>query len=202
MRSPTYGVERLVRIVQQCLAMPRVCTVCSHPERDAINEAIVAGQVKRRIATQFKIGEKAVRDHAEAHLPERLLQASRAAEIVSADSLVLLADDLYQRARTLVNEAKADDGATALRAIGEARATLELLVRLRVQVDQHLSRQQAQVFVEHLLIWAGTQMEDHTFTALREHLERTWPTYFGPTKIAQEQARERFRREIGALLYP
>jgi hypothetical protein len=33
--------------------MPMTCTVCAHPERKAIDKALVAGAAKRRIAADY-----------------------------------------------------------------------------------------------------------------------------------------------------
>ena len=49
--------------------MPHLCTVCRHAERDAIDAALVAGNTSnRRIASQHRLSEAAVRRHKAAHL--------------------------------------------------------------------------------------------------------------------------------------
>jgi hypothetical protein len=55
--------------------MPQLCTVCSHAEHHQINLAIVRGEMpNRRIASQFRLTERAVRHHRAEHLPAVLEQ--------------------------------------------------------------------------------------------------------------------------------
>lgn len=55
--------------------MPQVCTVCAHPERVAIDTALVAGTSNRRVAAQFNISESGVRRHKAEHLTQLLAKA-------------------------------------------------------------------------------------------------------------------------------
>jgi hypothetical protein len=50
----------------------RPCTVCSSPERVAIDKALVDGEPRRRIAARFGVPETSLRRHAVEHLPEVL----------------------------------------------------------------------------------------------------------------------------------
>jgi len=56
--------------------------------RDAIEDAFIAGTPKRRIATRFGIGEKAVRHHIREHLPALLALARDAERVARADTLL------------------------------------------------------------------------------------------------------------------
>src|SRR5688500_17842396 len=60
--------------------MPRACTICIHPQRDAIDKAIVSGESNRRIAAQFGLAETSIRRHAETHLPASLLASEQVKE--------------------------------------------------------------------------------------------------------------------------
>jgi len=58
--------------------MPQRCTICTHPERTAIDRALVAGeQSNRRIASQFSVTEGAVRRHKAEHVPRALVEAAQ-----------------------------------------------------------------------------------------------------------------------------
>ena len=57
--------------------MPRVCTICTHPDRDLIDHDLVIGIANRRISAQWHLSEAAVRRHKADHLPERLQQAHK-----------------------------------------------------------------------------------------------------------------------------
>jgi hypothetical protein len=49
--------------------MPRVCTICTHPERAAIDQALVGGESAPRIAAKYRVSEDAVTRH-RAHMAE------------------------------------------------------------------------------------------------------------------------------------
>jgi FixJ family two-component response regulator len=55
--------------------MGRICTRCSHPQRQEIDRALVAGRGNRRIAARYGLSENALRRHRGEHIPELLLQA-------------------------------------------------------------------------------------------------------------------------------
>jgi transposase len=40
--------------------MPRRCTVCDHPEKHSIDEALVSGAPYRSVAKRFELSESAV----------------------------------------------------------------------------------------------------------------------------------------------
>ncbi len=57
--------------------MSRTCTVCMHPERTAIDRALVAGEVMRNVALRFAISFAALQRHKANHLPEVLAEAKQ-----------------------------------------------------------------------------------------------------------------------------
>ena len=58
--------------------MPRSCTVCEHPEREAIDSALVGDASNRSVASLYDVSEAAVRRHKANHLPAKLVIAERA----------------------------------------------------------------------------------------------------------------------------
>ncbi|HZS09425.1 MAG TPA: hypothetical protein VFD58_31625 [Blastocatellia bacterium] len=78
--------------------MPRVCTVCSHPERGAIDAVLVAGEPYRSIAKRFGASEQAMFRHKADHIPTILAQAQDAAEMAHGDSVL---DELRRCAERL-----------------------------------------------------------------------------------------------------
>jgi hypothetical protein len=54
--------------------MPRRCTICDHPTRDAIDQALVAGQALRDIAGHYHLSKSALARHKESHAPPALIQ--------------------------------------------------------------------------------------------------------------------------------
>ena len=117
--------------------MPRRCTICDHAERAEIDQAIVRGATLWEIAGKFGISKSAVHRHAEAHIPEALKHAMRASEAAHGDALLGQVLDLRDRALGVLEKAEsAEDHRTALAAIREARATVELLAKLVGELDE------------------------------------------------------------------
>ncbi len=117
--------------------MPRSCTVCSLPRREAIDRALVGGASNRSVASLYDVSEAAVRRHRSNHLPARMVMAEKAAELVEADNLLDQVGDLQRRALAILDRAEeAGELKTALSAIREARGNLELLAKLLGELDE------------------------------------------------------------------
>lgn len=116
--------------------MPRACTICSRPGRDAIDRALVEGTPNRRIASQHGVTERAVRNHKANHLPATLVKAQDAQEAADADDLLVQVRGLQARTLAILEAAEgASQHRTALSAIREARSNLELLAKLLGELD-------------------------------------------------------------------
>lgn len=116
--------------------MPRTCTVCSHPELEAINKALVGDASNRSVASLHDVSEAAVRRHASNHLPAKLVMAEKAIEVAEADDLLAQVQDLQSRTLSILQEAESTkQHRTALSAIREARSNLELLAKLVGELD-------------------------------------------------------------------
>ncbi len=117
--------------------MPRVCTICNHTERAAINAALLDGTPYRHIAARYGTSTGALQRHKEEHLPVALVQAKEAEDIAEADDLLGQVRALQGRAMTILDKAEAaGDLRTALTAIREARGNLELLARLLGELQE------------------------------------------------------------------
>jgi hypothetical protein len=120
--------------------VPRPCTVCAHPEREAIDAALVAGASASEVATNRDVSIRAVQRHKAAHLPAVMVQAAAAAEVVRADDLLQQARDLQAKALSILSQAEAaGDLRTAVAANREARGCLELLARLLGEMPENPS---------------------------------------------------------------
>jgi hypothetical protein len=120
--------------------MPRICTICEHAEREAIDRALVGGASNRSFAALYGVSESAARRHKGNHLPAKLAKAHEAEEVAHADGL--LADVRSLQARTLAILETAElsyEHRTALAAIREARSNLELLAKLMGELDERPS---------------------------------------------------------------
>jgi hypothetical protein len=118
--------------------LARTCTVCSHPEREAIDRALVEGQSSGKLAGRYRtLDERAIRRHRSNHLPTTLARAREAEEVSRADDLLDQVRGLQNRVLTILGKAEnAGELRTALGAIREARGNLELLAKLLGELDE------------------------------------------------------------------
>jgi hypothetical protein len=116
----------------------RTCTVCRHPDRPAIDQAMVNRRPFRDIARHFGVGKDAAVRHHDTCLPETLAKAKQAQETAQANDLLSQLQALRNKALALLLAAeKSGDLRTALFGVREARGCLELLL----EVEQRISRQ-------------------------------------------------------------
>jgi hypothetical protein len=118
--------------------MARTCTVCSNPEREAIDEALVSGESTGVLAGRYRtIDERALRRHRSNHLPATLSKSREAEEVSRADDLLRQLKALQGKTLSLLLKAEeAGELRTALSAIREARNNLELLAKLAGELDE------------------------------------------------------------------
>ncbi len=118
--------------------MPRPCTICTHPQREEIDKALVEGkQAFTSLATLYDVSEIALRRHKKNHLPEQLVKAEGAKEAAQAEDLLEQLKGLRNKAYSILLQAeKSGELRTALSAIKEARSCLELLAKLIGELDE------------------------------------------------------------------
>src|SRR5918994_6775420 len=122
---------------EKASSMPRRCTVCDHPERHSIDEALVSGAPYRTVAKRFVLSESAVYRHKTEHLPAHLLKAREVEEVAQANDLLDQVRNLQTHALDILERAeKSGDLRTALAAISQARGNLELLGKLVGELDE------------------------------------------------------------------
>ena len=135
--------------------MPRTCTVCQHPDHDAINAALVDRMSLRGIARKYfgtVDAEDALARHKAEHLPAALAKAKEAQEAALADDLFAQLKQLRNKAISILLKAEgAGDLRTALLGIRESRACIELLAEMEGELNRnpvvniHLSAEWLQV---------------------------------------------------------
>jgi hypothetical protein len=117
--------------------MPRKCVVCAHPEREAIDEALVEGVAFPALVAKYRVSKDSLSRHKANHLPETLAKAHEAEEVARADDLLSQVRSLQERALGILDSAEgAGELRTALFAIREARGNLELLAKLLGELDE------------------------------------------------------------------
>ncbi len=117
--------------------MPRVCTICTHPEREAIDTALVDGPAFPALAALYRVSEDSLGRHKAAHLPGTLAKAHEAQEAAHADSLLAQMEKLTSDARRIGEKAeKMGDLRTALAGVRELVRIVELTAKLRGELAQ------------------------------------------------------------------
>ena len=120
--------------------MARNCSICAHPKRLQIEQAMIAGVSLRDVAGRFGTAKTIVARHRD-HVAESIAQSKEARDLVRTSALLddvrageRRAEQLYEQAEEILTSAiQNNDGRTALHAIrtainvmGEARGYLEL----------------------------------------------------------------------------
>lgn len=117
--------------------MTRTCTICRHDERNRIDWELVTRTPYRAIASQYGVSKPALQRHAKVHIPQKLALAEKAEQAAEADKLLWDLRRLQQHTlKTLLGAEKEEDPITLLRAVGEARRNVELMSKLRGELDE------------------------------------------------------------------
>lgn len=117
--------------------MARKCTVCAHPERDAIDRTLIAGAKLRGIARTFALSEDALFRHKADHLPAHLAKAEGAKEAAHADTLLDRLLALSKETAAILKEAREwEDNELALKAIARAEKQIELQAKLLGELQE------------------------------------------------------------------
>jgi len=116
--------------------MPRNCTICTHQDRQAIDQAIVEGETLRRIGAKWGVSVDALKRHKK-HISQALVESARAEVVANADDLLSRIESLQNKTLTILSNAESrGDHSLALKAIAEARRNLELLAELTHELDR------------------------------------------------------------------
>ena len=111
--------------------MPRVCSVCTHPDRAAIDAALVAATAFPALAALYRVSQDALGRHKANHVPATRARARDAAEVAQADTLLDRLRALNRETADVLREAKtARDQELRLKAIARAEKQIELEGRL------------------------------------------------------------------------
>ena len=119
--------------------MGRVCTICSHAQRYEIEELLATRQsTYRGIARTYAVSEDAVSRHvASGHVGQLLSLAADAERAAAADGLLDRIEALQGRTLAILEAAEqSNEHRTALSAIREARANLELIGEVTKELDR------------------------------------------------------------------
>jgi hypothetical protein len=117
--------------------MPRSCNVCSHPDREALDEGLVGGIAFPALVAEYRVSKDSLSRHKANHLPAKLVMAQAAVQVAQADDLLAQVRGLQARTLAILEAAEeTSQHRTALAAIREARSNLELLAKLLGELDE------------------------------------------------------------------
>jgi hypothetical protein len=117
--------------------MPRICSICAHPDKEAIDRALAAGEAAAKIAGRYRtIDERAIRRHRSNHLPEKLVKAQEQEDVRQALDVVKTLRVINDVSLSILKEARASsDPGLALRAIDRIQRQIELQAKLLGELD-------------------------------------------------------------------
>ena len=111
--------------------MPRVCTICTHEEREAIDRAVVSGGSNRAIARRWGVSKDAVARHQAEHLPAAIVKAQEEVDVRNAIDIVKQLRTINGATLRILKRAHdAGDSDTALKAIDRVQKQIELQAKL------------------------------------------------------------------------
>jgi hypothetical protein len=117
--------------------MPRTCTICTHPQRAAIEAACIASTPYRDIARQFRVSKDAVARHGAEHLPAAISHAQEAREAAQALDVVRQLKAINAATVAILAETRRTrEHDIALRAIDRIQRQLELQAKLLGDLDE------------------------------------------------------------------
>ncbi len=119
--------------------MPRVCTVCVHEDREAIDHVLVAGVSLRDVARRHGVSKDSLHRHKQ-HLSAAIVVLKAEQDHEHGATLVEQVRGLQREALSILESAKQSGHPTvALSAIREASRLLELCGRLTGELDERPS---------------------------------------------------------------
>jgi hypothetical protein len=115
--------------------MPRKCSICVHNQRPAIEGSVLAGDSYRTVAQQFSVSRDAVVRHRR-HMLLAAPNSFQTEHIFESGTLVEQLRSLTVEAQRLKEKAEtAGDFRTALAAVRELCRIVELVAKLRGEID-------------------------------------------------------------------
>ena len=116
------------------------CKICAHPDRAAIDKALVDQRSLRDIAGQYEISRSAIDRHKK-HIPKALTKAKQAETVAETTTLLSRVEKLAARCESMIDKAEnAKDWRAAPAAARELRGCLELLAKLNGELQPNGTR--------------------------------------------------------------
>lgn len=124
--------------------MPAHCVTCEHPEREAIDRAIVVGETLRSLASRYGMHRTSLARHAQAHLSPALVKVLTEREEAGPRTVLERLEELHTEVRSILDAAKEGGKASvSLAAVRELRGILDTIARITGELNE---RPQVAVF--------------------------------------------------------
>jgi len=123
----------------------RTCVICSHPNRLAIDKALLGNKSIAQISRDFGVPESSLRNHkAQGHISRQLAKAVDIREAREGMDLLHEMESVINRTKAILDKAE-EDGLpfVALSAIGQLRSSLELMAKFLYAASERDQLQQA-----------------------------------------------------------
>jgi hypothetical protein len=115
----------------------RDCTICNHEKRNEIDTELVKGRSVQAVASFFAVDYACLYRHSKNHLSKTLMKAVERQEVIHENELMETVSNILKRAEDIfVRNYDAKHDVTALKALAETRATIELLAKISYQLNQ------------------------------------------------------------------
>jgi hypothetical protein len=119
------------------------CCICNHPQHLEIDKALLGPETRREIAERFGVAQHNLTNHEHnGHLAKRIARVAQVKEVAEVLSLVQHLDRLLGDALDILESSKSvGEHELALRAIREARATLEVKGEVEGEIQRNTINQ-------------------------------------------------------------
>jgi hypothetical protein len=115
----------------------RLCRVCSHPHRTAIEAALIRGESAPKLSGLHGVSLEAVYWHREQHLPAYLLKAAEEEDVRHAIDHIAQLKAINAATVAVLEEAlRKGDSHTVLRAVDRLQKQIELQAKLIGELDE------------------------------------------------------------------
>jgi len=117
--------------------VPRACTICQHPSREAINRELAAHTAIPALAAKYRVSEDSLLRHRANHFPAVVAKAQEAEDVRQALDIVAQLKAINGAALTVLGEARrSGNGELALKAIDRIQRQIELQAKLLGELDE------------------------------------------------------------------
>jgi len=113
------------------------CDTCNHKSRLQIDREIIQGKNLSKIAKEYNLSYNSVYNHSKEHISRQLAQSMAKKQLAEDLDILHEVESLIKRTKHILDTAeKAGKLDTALRAIGEARGSYQLLTQTAFQLHE------------------------------------------------------------------